>query len=42
VGQEKGKKQNVILLTTDIPVGDEILETIRGQKHVFSARRIDL
>jgi D-3-phosphoglycerate dehydrogenase len=42
VGQEKEKKQNAILLTTDIPVSDEILDMIRGQKHVFSARRIDL
>ncbi|MBN1104496.1 MAG: phosphoglycerate dehydrogenase [Deltaproteobacteria bacterium] len=42
VGQEKEKKQNVIFLTTNIPVSDEVLDVIRGQKDVFSARRITL
>jgi len=42
VGQEKQKKQNVILLTTDMPVSDDILEDLRGFDDVFSARRIAL
>jgi D-3-phosphoglycerate dehydrogenase len=42
VGQEKAKKQNVILLTTDMPVSDDILEALRGFDDVFSARRIAL
>ena len=42
VGQEKVKKQNVILLTTDASVNDDILEGIRGLEQVFSARRIEL
>jgi D-3-phosphoglycerate dehydrogenase len=42
VGQEKAKKQNVILLTTNVSVKDDILEEVRGLEHVFSARRIEL
>jgi D-3-phosphoglycerate dehydrogenase len=42
VGQEKEKKQNVILLTTNIPVSDDILEDLRGFDEVYSARRISL
>jgi len=42
VGQEKEKKQNVILLTTNTTVNDEILEELRGQENVFSARKIEL
>jgi len=42
VGQEKEKKQNVILLTTNTPVGDDILEDLRRFEEVYSARRIAL
>ncbi len=42
VGQEKVKKQNVILLTTDMTVKEDILEELRGLEHVYSARRIEL
>ncbi len=42
VGQERAKKQNVILLTTDVSVKDDILEKVRALDHVFSARRIEL
>ncbi len=42
VGEEKAKKQNIILLTTSTVVSDEILEEIRGLKHVHSARKIEL
>jgi len=42
VGERKGKKQNVILLTTNTVVTDEILEELRGLEHVFSARKIEL
>ncbi|MFC1532795.1 phosphoglycerate dehydrogenase [Thermodesulfobacteriota bacterium] len=42
VGQEKTKKQNVILLTTNSSINDEILKELRGLKNIFSIRRIDL
>ncbi|MGD8983440.1 MAG: phosphoglycerate dehydrogenase [Desulfobacteraceae bacterium] len=42
VGQERAKKQNVILLTTDVSVKDDILDIVRALDHVFSARRIEL
>jgi D-3-phosphoglycerate dehydrogenase len=42
VGQEKAKKQNVIFLTTNVSVKDDILEEVRALEHVFSARRIEL
>ena len=42
VGQEKAKRQNVIFLTTDVSVKDDILEEVRALDHVFSARRIEL
>jgi D-3-phosphoglycerate dehydrogenase len=42
VGQERAKKQNVILLTTDVSVKDEVLDKVRALDHVFSARRIEL
>ena len=40
--REKEKKQNVILLTTSTIVNDEVLEELRSQEHVFSARKIEL
>jgi D-3-phosphoglycerate dehydrogenase len=42
VGQEKQNRQNVILLTTDIPVSQGVLESIMELKNVFSAKRITL
>jgi D-3-phosphoglycerate dehydrogenase / 2-oxoglutarate reductase len=42
VGEEKEKKQNIILLTTSTSVPDEVLEELRGQEHVFSAKKIEL
>jgi len=42
VGQEKDKKQNVILLSTSTAVEDKILEELKGLEHVFSAKRIEL
>jgi D-3-phosphoglycerate dehydrogenase len=42
VGQERAKRQNVILLTTDVSVKDDILEKVRALDHVYSARRIEL
>jgi D-3-phosphoglycerate dehydrogenase len=41
-GQERVEKQNVVLLTTNVSVNDDILEELRGLEHVFSARRIEL
>jgi len=42
VGQEKAKKQNVILLTTNVSVDNDIVERLCALDHVFSARRIEL
>jgi len=42
VGEQKEKKQNVILLTTNTTVNEEILEQLRGLDNVFSARKIEL
>jgi len=42
VGQEKVKKQNVILLTTDVTVKDAVLEELRSLGHVYLAKRIEL
>jgi D-3-phosphoglycerate dehydrogenase len=42
VGQDKAKRQNVILLTTNVSVNDDILEELCALEHVFSARRIEL
>ncbi len=42
VGQEKEKKQNVILLTTSSVVNDNILEEIQGLTNVYSVRKIEL
>ncbi len=41
-GEEKAKRQNIILLTTDSVVSEEVLEELRGLKDVVSARRIEL
>lgn len=42
VGEEKGKKQNVIFINTDSAVNDEALQEIRNLESVFSARKIEL
>ncbi len=42
VGQESKKQQNVILLSTDIPVDDKVLEELQAQENVFSVKRIEL
>jgi len=42
VGEERQKKQNVILLTTSSIASDEILEELRGLEKVYSVRRIEL
>ncbi len=42
VGEEKEKKQNIILLTTSTVVNDEILEEVRVLENVLSAKRIEL
>jgi D-3-phosphoglycerate dehydrogenase / 2-oxoglutarate reductase len=42
VGEQKTKKQNVILLTTNVSVSDDVLEEMRGLENVFSARKIEL
>ena len=42
VGEEKESNKNIILLTTSDTVSEEILEELRGQDNVFSARKIEL
>ncbi len=42
VGEEKEKKQNVILLTTSEVLSDDVLEELRALDKVDSARRIEL
>lgn len=42
VGEQKEKRQNVILLTTNSVVGDDMLEEIHGIEDVFSVRKIEL
>ena len=42
VSQEKAEKQNVILLSTDVPPDDQIIEELRRIENIFSVRRIEL
>jgi D-3-phosphoglycerate dehydrogenase / 2-oxoglutarate reductase len=42
VGQEKGRGQNVILLTTDTPVTPECLKAVRDLEHVAMAIQLEL
>ncbi|MFH1480877.1 MAG: phosphoglycerate dehydrogenase [Pseudomonadota bacterium] len=42
VGQEKAKKQNVVLLATDVSVNDHVLNELRSMDNIYSARRIEL
>ncbi len=42
VGEEKDKKQNVILLTTSEAVDEKIIRELQGKEHVFSVRKIEL
>ncbi len=42
VGQESKKQQNVILLSTDVSVNDDVLKELHAQENVFSVKRIEL
>ena len=42
VGQERDQERNVILLSTDTPVEEDVLREIRDLEQVFSVRRIEL
>ena len=42
VGQEREKRQNVILLSTNVSVQEELLNELKGMPHIFSARKIEL
>lgn len=42
VGQEKGEKRNIILLTTDISIDDNIMKKLQDLENIFSVRRIEL
>jgi D-3-phosphoglycerate dehydrogenase len=42
VGEEKEKRQNIILLTTSTVVSDNVLAQIRGLENVHAAKRIEL
>ena len=42
VSQQKEEKQNVILLTTNVTISDEILNELSGLENIFSVKRIEL
>jgi D-3-phosphoglycerate dehydrogenase len=42
VGEQRARRQNVVLLSTNISVGDDILEELRSHEQVLSVRRIEL
>jgi D-3-phosphoglycerate dehydrogenase len=42
VGEEKGKNQNIIVMSTSMEVPDKLLEKIRGLESVFSVKKIEL
>ena len=42
VGQDKGNKRNIILLTTDVSIDDGVMKKLTELENVFSARRIEL
>jgi D-3-phosphoglycerate dehydrogenase len=42
VGEQKDKRQNVVLLSTNISVGEDILEELRSHEQVLSVKRIEL
>jgi hypothetical protein len=42
VGQDRGEKQNIIFLTTDVSIDDDLMSKLQGLENVFSVRRIEL
>ena len=42
VGEEKEKRENIILLATDIAADSETIEELRTLEHISSVRRIEL
>jgi D-3-phosphoglycerate dehydrogenase len=42
VSQQKAEKQNVILLTTNVTISDEVLKELSGLENIFSVKRIEL
>jgi D-3-phosphoglycerate dehydrogenase len=42
VGQDKVRKQNINILSTQAPASEDVLRQIRGLEDVHSAHRIDL
>jgi D-3-phosphoglycerate dehydrogenase len=42
LAQEKAKKRNVIFLTTDRAVSDDLLKEVGDLEHVYSAKKIEL
>lgn len=42
VSQDKGEKQNIIFLTTDVSINDDVMNKLLELENIFSARRIDL
>jgi D-3-phosphoglycerate dehydrogenase / 2-oxoglutarate reductase len=42
VGEEKGKKQNIILMTTNTGVPDKLVDELKGLDFVFSVKKVAL
>jgi len=42
VGQDKGEKQNIIFLTTDASIDDNIMNKLQDLENIFSVRKIEL
>ncbi len=42
VGQDKGEKQNIMFLTTDVSIDDNIMNRLLELENIFSARKIEL
>lgn len=42
VGQDKGNKRNMVLLTTDVSINDNIMKNLQELENVFSVKRIEL
>jgi D-3-phosphoglycerate dehydrogenase len=42
VGEEKGRKQNIILMSTNTSVPDKLLDELRDLDNVFSAKKVEL
>jgi hypothetical protein len=42
VGQDRGEKQNIIFLTTDVSIDDNLMNELQDLENIFSVRKIEL